>query len=561
MPEPGGIFQTIGYLFSAEDMASGVVTKAEAIIEAAVVGVENTLDDMATATEAIVSTAGVAVAKFGEGFASLGAQAGHAATAIGKHAVRSLISFRATAASAAVSVGGLLKNLLGVADVGKGLALGFKLFTGPLGLIMKLLSPIISVLVDTLSPAMETFAAIVKNSLAPLSFLLETLAQQLAPVVTKAIAPFVFLLEVGAVQAAKFVTSLLKGGAGAGVIAGLFKSVGPTIMEIFRAMGGLATDLLPVVVDLFKDLVPIVGEVFKIIAKVVADLLPVFGETLTKTLPPLLKSVLKLVSALLPVLPKLLEVFTAVVTKLVSPALIKAAEGISVFIGESLIPFINDNMPKMLVALDQIVALVDKAANLLGRDGIGGTLSKFKALYLDPIIKWAKEAVDTIFDNTLVGKITKRIVDGFFAALKSLSTKGAEEVGGAIGSIYEEHGVLGVLQAAATGKVPGAAEGGIFSPADGGRAIMIAEAGEPEAAVPLTAKGVTQFMQPVLSQLTLKAPDIDIPGFGEAVAWLERIHNTLRSIEGQQRTTGTGDDSMTEARDLSAVVGVYGVGG
>lgn len=562
MPEPGGIYQTIGYLFSAEDMASGVVTKAEAIIEAAAAGVENTLDEMATATEAIVSAAGAAVTKFGEGFVGVGVQAGQAAVAVGKFAARSLARLRAESASAAVAVGGLLKNFLGVVDVGKGLSLGFKLFTGPLGLVMKLLTPIIGAIVDTLSPAMETFGAIVKNSLAPLSFLLETLAQQLAPMVTKVITPFVAMLEIAAVQAASFVTTLFKGGKGAGVIGSLFKSIGPVIMDIFRALGGLASELLPVLVDLFLQMVPVAGKIIKILGKMVADLLPVFGKAVEKTLPPFMSALVKLIDALLPLLPKLIDLGVKIIDKLIAPATIAIFNRITKFIESTIIPFIDAEMPKWITAMEKLMVYVGKAGKFLSAEGIGSTLSKFKALYLDPIIQWAKEAVDTIFDDTTVGRITKRIVDGFFAALKSLSTKGAEEVGGAIGSIYEEHGVLGVLQAAATGRVPGAAEGGIFSPADGGRAIMIAEAGDPEAAVPLTPEGVTKFMQPVLSQLTLKTPDIDIPGLGEVVGWLERIHNTLRSIQRErQAPAGMADDAAVEARDLGAAVGVAGMGG
>ena len=50
---PAGLYQTIGYLFSAEDMASGVVTKAESVIESAAQGIEGTLGGMATSAENI----------------------------------------------------------------------------------------------------------------------------------------------------------------------------------------------------------------------------------------------------------------------------------------------------------------------------------------------------------------------------------------------------------------------------------------------------------------------------------------------------------------------------
>lgn len=50
--DPGGM-ETIGYLFTAKDLASGVATKAEKTVEAAAEGVENTLLGLTTSTEAL----------------------------------------------------------------------------------------------------------------------------------------------------------------------------------------------------------------------------------------------------------------------------------------------------------------------------------------------------------------------------------------------------------------------------------------------------------------------------------------------------------------------------
>ena len=51
--------ETIGYLFTAKDLASGVAVKAEKAIEAAASGVENTLIGLTTATDNITAQIGV----------------------------------------------------------------------------------------------------------------------------------------------------------------------------------------------------------------------------------------------------------------------------------------------------------------------------------------------------------------------------------------------------------------------------------------------------------------------------------------------------------------------
>lgn len=579
MGTPAGDYSVIGWLFEAKDEASPVAQKLQDLIEVVVGAVRGHLEDASDAVDDTLEGVAAAVSTTSDklsdsvltplGILKGTLKVGISTALAGFKGVGTALQFMGqTAAGAAVRVNEVLQKFISLETIGKGIsAVGgvFGMIFGPFGgILMKILSlfsPIVDMVVDGLMPAVETFTSIVKTAFNPLFELAEVMAQTLAPMVVKIIEPLVSMLEVAAVQAAFFVASLLKGGKGAGVIASLFQSVGPLIMDIFRALGGLAEELLPVVVDLFVELVPVVGEVLKIVAKMVADILPVFGETLVKTLPPLLRAVLKLVEVILPVLPKLLEVFTAVVTKLVSPALIKAAEGISVFITEFLIPFIDDNMPKLLVAFDQIVALIEKAADLLGKDGIGATLGKFKAMYLDPIVKWAKEAVDSIFDNTMVGRLTKRIVDGFFAALKATTTGEStwlNELGGAVGATFDEHGVMGVLRSA-VGLPPGAADGAIFESKPGGQTIRVAEAGAPEAAVPLTPEGVTKFMQPVLGQLTLRAPNVQLPGLEKAVSVLENIYDLLQKQVAQgMRADEGGWDEMGQLNSGPGLMGLRG---
>ena len=223
-------------------------------------------------------------------------------------------------ASAAVRVGELVQRLIDVEKLsaGVGKALQFTI-GGPIGLLFKLFQPIIAMLVEGLSPAMETFTAIVKTAFTPLFELAELMAQMFAPMVVKAITPFVAWLETAALSVANIVAGLFRGQKAAGPLGSLFERVGPVIQDIFRALGGLADDLLPAVFKTFNGLVPVVEQVLESIAGVARDALPMLGKFARDVIPKVVRLFGDLLKAVLPIIPPLMKVGVALLENVFIP--------------------------------------------------------------------------------------------------------------------------------------------------------------------------------------------------------------------------------------------------
>ena len=103
-------------------------------------------------------------------------------------------------------------------------------------------------------------------------------------------------------------------------------------------------------------------------------------------------------------------------------------------------------------------------------------------------------------------------------------------------------------------QIPMLAEGGIAGVAGDAALAAVGEAG-PEAILPLKADVIERVLTPLL-------PKIELPGLGEAVGWLQRIHERLSGVlrvqEVSGRTGGNGsggeDDSLASAPGLSGIV-------
>jgi len=141
----------------------------------------------------------------------------------------------------------------------------------------------------------------------------------------------------------------------------------------------------------------------------------------------------------------------------------------------------------------------------------------------------------------------------------------------------------------AEGGIAGLADGGVVKPLNGGVPAILAEAGVPEAAVPLTPEAVSTFIQPILSQVDLKLPDtavanplaskmagltppimppfdfkfpeIEAPSMREALRIMADIRSALYgtlSVDTGKTMQTSRDDEMG---DLGLAVGLSGVVG
>lgn len=155
-------------------------------------------------------------------------------------------------------VGGLAKMIgKGFMGLGSLLSSAFTVGLGPIGLILKLLSPLLSIVVDSLSPAFETFSAAIEVALGPLSFVLEALAQQLAPLIVKTLQPFVgIMVQMVGDLAPKLVSWLSKAAVEAAPLAmQLADKLVPAFQNMLEAMEDLAKTYGPAVLD-------VAGQVF-----------------------------------------------------------------------------------------------------------------------------------------------------------------------------------------------------------------------------------------------------------------------------------------------------------
>lgn len=495
--------------------------------------------------------------------------------------------------SAGVKMGGLVRSLFSVGDMtdkfGRSGGLVGALL-GPLAPIMRLLDPLISMISDGLSPAMETFTSILETSFAPLFELAEMLAQTFAPMVQEFIKPFAEVLEVVAVQAAGFVASLFKMDDATVGVASLFESLGPVIQNVFRALGGLARELLPIVLDTFSDLAPIAVEVVKIIGQFAGDLLPELGAIAKQVLPPLLKAFAAILQAVLPLLPPLTKLAVILVEKVFGPALIAAAEWLSGWITNDVVPFIDEYMPAAVMVIEEIADRVSDFFSNLGKYS-----TQFKVLFIDPIIGWFGGAYDSAME----------IIQGFRQkAVEMLTWLGEQARGvldalglGGIGSKVEGifKSIAGIIQAPIEGirkvindyiidtmndilsadlpvignlagiifddegyRIPRLQHGGIIDAVPGGREVIVGEGGAPEAVVPLTTEAVADFIQPALRGMSVEVslPEVTVPDITAAIGSIDlapvldvpvlrEALDFLRDIRGA--LTGTLTVEMDEA--------------
>jgi len=490
-------------------------------------------------------------------------------------------------ASAGVQMGKMVRSLDAISNLtkvfGKDGLIGKLL--GPLAPLLRLLKPVIDMLVEGLLPAVETFTAIVKTAFAPLFEVAELMAQAIAPLVAELLTPIVEMAEVLAVHLGGFVANLIKTARPAGTITSLFQSLGPVIMDIFRALGGLAAEIIPIVMDTFSELAPIAVEVVKIIGKFAADLLPELGEVAKKALPPLAKAFVALLKALLPLLPPMTKLAVVLIDKVFGPAVIAGAEWFAKWVDESLVPFIDDWMPAVVIVLGDVAKQVEDFFGNFPKYA-----NQFHILFIKPLMEWVGDLWDTITDffaklpETVagifewIGKQGQLLLEsiglsemgksvrGFFTGIASAITSPVEAIKNALNKyvidmfntlISADLPLIGplkeveVLQELGLAELPHLAAGGIATPRPGGREVVVAEGGEPEAVVPLTPDSVRAFVEPVIANA-----DITLPGIEEGLGLLRDIRDALQGTLAVGAGGVGGDD---EFRHLDRAVGITGV--
>jgi hypothetical protein len=615
-----GTYQVVGMIMEAQDLASGVVTKADENIAAATENIEANLTQ-------VVGVVDQSTADFSNAFNDLGKDVRTAldftaldvasealdkvvmgvttaTLAVTTLATVGFVKLGAAAASTTVQLGGMLGKLLGIGQAGEGPQLGKKFFdltmVGPLGKILSLLSPIIDAITDVMMPAFETLGALVKNSLAPLGFIFEAMAQQLAPLIQKAIAPFVSLLELGAAQLGAFLAKMLDTNGAIGPLAQLFTSLQGPITRIMGALTNVGMKLLPIVFRLIEQLVPVVSEVATLFADHLAVVLEEIVNTVITVAPELTTVFVDLLKAILPILPPLLRLAQVLIKDVFSPLLIATVSKFAPLLRDHVIPWVQ---ALSTVVGDAVEWIADRLTTF--RTHFNKYVEDFYTLFLMPIEEGVTKIINLFkFEgvlagvqalfvgmsdmvmgiwNTLIAFIGESLSDvmemlGFkeagekarnlfqtLADMVMLPVKILREfmagnlIEGIINpmlrwqplSMFGVQSSVGQILGVGALNMPKLAQGGVVTDPT---VAMVGEGADDEIVLPLRKDVLEKVLEPVI-------PEMALPGLEEATQWLAKIHAALTgtlTVRTAQRFVG-GDDSRAEDDDLTAAVGLGGM--
>jgi phage-related protein len=329
----------------------------------------------------------------------------------------------------------------------------------------------------------------------------ETVGAALLPVFEQLSASLLPLIESLAPKVAEIFTALIP----------VFEEVGeiiPTLIDGFLPIIDVLTDIIVIVARLAVQLLPIFVSVLNAILPVIAAILPLLATFLEDLITPLAPAILQivegfmpLIQALLPAFVQLLRTLLPVITQLLldvflplAPAIVKVVEAITpllLTILPPLIDIINTLLiPALSFATAVFQAIVENGINVL-QSGLT-TLSAF-------LVPFAEGFKSVWRDISGFVKGTINGILGFIQGMVNGVVDGVNAVIGALNSIqvtipswvplFGGNSFSLNLPRLNRINIPRLAEGGIVMPQPGGVLANLAEAGRPEAVIPLDRLG------------------------------------------------------------------------
>lgn len=309
------------------------------------------------------------------------------------------------------------------------------------------------------------------------------IAQEVAPELNKAfvglapvfstIAELIPLLVRAVLPIIPIFTSLVK------LIADLAVQVFPILIAVLEAAMSVLSAILPILGKFLEDLIeplipavmtlveafmPLIEALLPVLVELLESILPVFTELLLDVVLPLAPAIIELVQALLPLIETILPPLTELLTTLVIPALKLA--------GAVMVAVVDTGINVFQSALETLITF----------------LTPFAQAFKDVWSGIAKFIKDTI--NNILGFIqgfTNGIIDGINTAIRAINSIKLTIPGWVPGLGGQSIGFnlpqLGRIN------IPKLAEGGIVMPQPGGVLANLAEAGRPEAVIPLDRLG------------------------------------------------------------------------
>lgn len=278
----------------------------------------------------------------------------------------------------------------------------------------------------------------------------------------------------------------------------------PVVAELAGELGGLLAGAVQALAPLLPPVITAIGGIVHAIAPLIPQIVQaamVVGQQLALALASILPVAVQLVVALLPLVPSLLQLVAAA-SRLIPPL---------VQLDAAVLPAVIDWLGLLATAaskvIDVVAKLVDAAADSLSSvadkfsdmaksateslkaavgelesfaSSIGGLPSRIASIAVgmfDGIKHAAQDAINWV----------KQQFENLLDYIKHIPSEIADATKGMVGDVV--HGALGGLKQLGNDILPGspfgAAEGAVVNPRPGGTIVRVAEAGRPEAIVPL----------------------------------------------------------------------------
>lgn len=291
-------------------------------------------------------------------------------------------------------------------------------------------------------------------------------------------------------------------------IIGQVATILPTLIDALLPVAQVFADFAVIVLDIAADLMPVFISILKAIMPAVNAILPLLGEFLKDLIQPLIPAITKLITAfeplleaILPVLVELLETLLPIFVQLLDDALIALIPIISELI-MAFMPLLQSVLPVLVNLLTQLVIPTIKTLGSIVTQVFGGA-AKFIGEALGntmTVLTTFSKSFEGVW--TGIGRFLKNIINGMLGMIQGL-------VNGVIDGVNVLIKALNKIQLRVPDWIPGIggekfgfaipeltrlripqlAEGGIVMPTPGGTLANIAEAGRPEAVIPLDRLG------------------------------------------------------------------------
>lgn len=294
-------------------------------------------------------------------------------------------------------------------------------------------------------------------------------------------------------------------------LAPVFSTIAELIPLLVRAVLPIIpifTSLVKLVADLAVQVFPILIAILEAAMSVLSAILPILGKFLEDLIEPLIPAVMTLVEAFMPLIEGLLPIFVEllntllpVITQLLLDVILPLAPAFVTLV-QAILPLLTTILPPLVEILNTLlipalqfagavmVALVDTGINFL-KSGLT-TLSDFMTPFAKAFTDVWRNISSTVkgIINGILGFIqgmVNGVIDGVNAVIRAINSIRVDIPswipmfgGQSFGFNLPQLGRV---------NIPRLAEGGIVMPQPGGVLANLAEAGKPEAVIPLDRLG------------------------------------------------------------------------